>query len=50
MFVCLNEVTCMRMYNYVQQYWQAEFETLELQKKHASQKEAQELERRFQWM
>ena len=30
MLVCLNKVTCMRMYNYVHQYWQAEIETLEL--------------------
>ena len=50
MFVCLNKVTCVRMYNYVQQYWQAEIEALEIQKKHASQQEAQELERKIQWM
>ena len=50
MFVCLNKVTCVRMYNYVQEYWQAEIETLEIQQKHASQQEAQELERRIQWM
>ena len=28
MFVCLNKVTCVRMYNYVQEYWQAEIEAL----------------------
>ena len=50
MFVCLNKVTCVRMYNYVQQYWQAEIEALEIQLKHATQQEAQELERRIQWM
>ncbi len=50
MFVCLNKVACVRMYNYVQQYWQAEIEALEIQQKHASQQEAQELERRIQWM
>ena len=50
MFVCLNKVTCVRMYNYVQEYWQAEIEALEIQQKHASQQEAQELERRIQWM
>ena len=50
MFVCLNKVTCVRMYNYVQQYWQAEIENLEAKKKNASQQEAQELERKIQWM
>ena len=50
MFVCLNKVTCVRMYNYVQQYWQAEIEALEIQLKHATQQEAQELQRRIQWM
>ena len=50
MFVCLNKVTCVRMYNYVQEYWQAEIEALEIQLKHATQQEAQELERRIQWM
>ena len=50
MFVCLNKVTCVRMYNYVQEYWQAEIEALEIQQKHASQQEAQELERRLRWM
>lgn len=50
MFVCLNKVTCVRMYNYVQQYWQAEIEALEIQQKKATQQESQELERRIQWM
>ena len=50
MFVCLNKVTCVRMYNYVQQYWQAEIEALEIQQKNATQQEAQELARRIQWM
>ena len=50
MFVCLNKVTCVRMYNYVQQYWQAEIEALEIQQKNAAQQEAQELARRIQWM
>ncbi len=50
MFVCLNKVTCVRMYNYVQEYWQAEIEALEGKKKRASQQEAQEIERKLQWM
>lgn len=50
MFVCLNKVTCVRMYNYVREYWQAEIEALENKKKNASQQEAQEIERKLQWM
>ena len=50
MFVCLNKVTCVRMYNYVQEYWQAEIEALKARIKHATQQEAQELGRKLQWM
>ena len=50
MFVCLNKVTCVRMYNYVQEYWQKEIDQLKGRMKTASQQEAQELERKLQWM
>lgn len=50
MFVCLNKVTCLRMYDYVQKYWQDEIEVLETRLKTASQQEAQELEKKIQWM
>ena len=50
MFVCLNKVTCVRMYNMVQKYWTAEIDALKVQIKGASQQEAQELERKLQWM
>jgi type I restriction enzyme R subunit len=50
MFVCLNKVTCVRMYNYVQEYWQQEKEELKRQVKAATQQEAQELHRKLQWM
>lgn len=50
MFVCLNKVTCVRMYNMVQKYWAAEIDALKVQIKGASQQEAQELERKLQWM
>jgi type I restriction enzyme R subunit len=50
MFVCLNKVTCVRMYNYVQEYWQAEIDALKQQIKTATQQEAQELERKLKWM
>lgn len=50
MFVCLNKVTCVRMYNYVQEYWNEEIKTLEKQLKTATQQETQELERKLKWM
>ncbi len=50
MFVCLNKVSCGRMYNYVQEYWQKEIEALEKRIKTASQQEALELERKLTWM
>lgn len=50
MFVCLNKVTCVRMYNYVQEYWQAAIKDLKAQIKKASQQEAQELTRKLKWM
>ena len=50
MFVCLNKVSCVRMYNYVQKYWQEEIKALEKQLKKSSQQEYQELERKLKWM
>lgn len=50
MFVCLNKVTCVRMYNYVQEYWKAEINKLKAKIKTATQQEAQELERKLKWM
>ena len=50
MFVCLNKVTCVRMYNYVQKYWAQEISALEKKIKHVSQQEAQELSRKLKWM
>ncbi len=50
MFVCLNKVTCVRMYDYVQKYWQDEIKALQMQLKSATQQEAQELTRKLQWM
>lgn len=50
MFVCLNKVTCVRMYNFVQEYWQEEIKDIEGKLKTASQQEAQELERKLKWM
>ena len=50
MFVCLNKVTCVRMYNYVQEYWQEEIKSLQARIRTATQQEAQELERKLHWM
>lgn len=50
MFVCLNKVTCVRMCDYVQKYWQEEIERLKNRIKNVSQQEAQELRRKLQWM
>ena len=50
MFVCLNKVTCVRMYNYVQEYWWEEIEALKAERKTASQQEVQELDRKIKWM
>lgn len=50
MFVCLNKVTCVRMYNYVQEYWQQAINDLQNRLKTASQQEAQELTRKLAWM
>ncbi len=46
MFVCLNKVSCVRMYNFAQKYWQDDIKALEKQIQTASQQEVQELERK----
>ena len=50
MFVCLNKVTCVRMYDLVQKYWAEEIKRLENGIKNATQQEAQELSRKLKWM
>ena len=51
MFVCYNKVTCVRMYNYVQEYWQKETKLLEEAiEKCNSQQEVQEMQRKLAWM
>lgn len=51
MFVCLNKVTCVRMYNFVQKYWQEEIKTLEHKiAGAASDQEQMELSRKLKWM
>lgn len=51
MVVNFNKVTCVRMYNYVQEYWQKEIKFLRKQIEKAPwQQEAQEMKRKLQWM
>ncbi|MCF0222945.1 MAG: type I restriction endonuclease subunit R, partial [Fibrobacter sp.] len=50
MFVCLNKVTCVRMYNFVQEEWQKEIAALKKQLKTASQQESLELNKKIVWM
>ncbi|MBO7507597.1 MAG: type I restriction endonuclease subunit R [Paludibacteraceae bacterium] len=50
MFVCLNKVTCVRMYNLVQKYWGQKIAALEKEMKRATQQEAMELGHKLAWM
>ncbi len=50
MFVCVNKVTCVRMYNLAQKYWAKKIVELEKELKTVTQQEAQELERKIVWM
>ncbi len=51
MVVSFNKVTCVRMYNYAQEYWQKETNALRRQiEANPFQQEAQELRRKLQWM
>lgn len=50
MFVCVNKVTCVRMYNLAQKYWAEKIAELETQLKKATQQEVQELSRKLAWM
>ena len=50
MFVCLNKVTCVRMFDLVQKYWKEETERVAQAAARATQQEAQELARKLEWM
>ncbi len=51
MMVSYNKVTCVRMYEYVQEYWQQEINALEKKiDTSTSQQEVQELNRKLKWM
>ena len=48
--MCVNKVTCARMYNFVQEYWQEAIAGLEADLHGATQQEAQEIHRKLAWM
>lgn len=51
MFVCLNKVSCVKMYDYVQEYWQEAIGKLEQEIQHnTNQQEVQELKLKLKWM
>ena len=51
MFVCLNKVTAVKMYNFAQEYWKEEIEILEAAVANAaSDQEQQELQKKLKWM
>lgn len=51
MFVGLNRIACVMMYDYVQEYWQEAINNLEQEIAHNhNQQEVQELNRKLQWM
>lgn len=50
MLVCLNKVTCVRMYNLAQKYWAEKIAEVEEVLKTATQQEAMELQRKLEWL
>ena len=50
MFVCINKVTCVRMYNLAQKYWAQVIAATEEKRKHATQQEALEVDRKLKWL
>lgn len=51
MMVCLSRISCVLMYDYVQEYWQEAIAELEQEIQHnANQQEVQELNHKLAWM
>ena len=50
MFICVNKVTCVMMFNYVQEYWQEAIATEKAKLKSLGQQERLELARKINWM
>ena len=50
MFVCINKVTAVRMYNLVQDYWIQKIMEIEASLSNATQQEYMEINRKLEWM
>lgn len=50
MFICVNKVTCVMMFNYVQEYWQEAIAAEKAKLKSLGQQEQLELARKINWM
>lgn len=50
MLVCIDKVTCVRMYNLIVQYWDEKREELEESRKMADGEEREQLKRQIEWM
>jgi len=50
MFVCLNKVTCVRMYNLAKKYWDDVISETKQLRQSATQQEALELDRKITWL
>ncbi len=50
MFICVNKVTCVMMYNYVQEYWNKVLENKRSKLNKLTQQEQLELSRKIKWM
>ncbi len=50
MFVCINKVTAVRMYNLVQEYWILKIKEIEDSLSGATQQEYMEVSRKLEWM
>ncbi|MBO5632953.1 MAG: type I restriction endonuclease subunit R, partial [Aeriscardovia sp.] len=50
MFVCLNKVTCVRMFNLAKEYWAQVIEETKQLRQTATQQEALELDRKIKWL
>lgn len=50
MFICVNKVTCVMMFNYVQEYWAKAIASEKTKLKSLGQQEQLELSRKIKWM
>ncbi|MEA3255544.1 MAG: HsdR family type I site-specific deoxyribonuclease [Candidatus Altiarchaeota archaeon] len=50
MFVCIDKLTCVRMYELIRQYWDQKIDELEESRKMAGGEEREQLKRQIDWM